>query len=63
MVNMDNLNNYDNKKEMGGNQQGNTFQGENKKDATASKSGCGCGCKSAPMDEEVVDIEEEDWNY
>lgn len=31
---------------------------------TASKGGCGCGCKTAPMDdEEVVEIEEEDWKY
>ena len=31
---------------------------------TTSKGGCGCGCKTAPMDdEEVVEIEEEDWKY
>lgn len=30
----------------------------------ASKSGCGCGCKSAaPVDEEVVEIEEERFDY
>ncbi len=36
------------------------------KDSTKSDTskGCGCGCKNAaPMDEEVIEIEEERWDY
>lgn len=40
----------------------NESQFDTSKDAT-KKSGCGCGCKSAPVDDEVVGIEEEEWNY
>ena len=36
------------------------------KDSTKSNAskGCGCGCKNmAPADEEVIEIEEERWDY
>lgn len=34
------------------------------KKTNTSKAGCGCGCKSAaPMDEEVIEIEEDQFNY
>lgn len=46
------------------NTSGNTFQGENKKDAaTKSKGGCGCGCKAAPVQDDVIEIEEDDLVY
>lgn len=44
----------------------NTFQGENKEHDSykgEKSSGCGCGCKSAPADDEIVEIEEEDFEY
>lgn len=44
-------------------QSSNTFQGENKKSASQKSSGCGCGCKSAPVEDEVVEIDEEDVEY
>lgn len=42
-------------------QSGSTYsqQAENKQ----AKTGCGCGCKTAPVDEEVVEIEEDDFSY
>lgn len=42
---------------------GNTFQGENKKSSAHKSGGCGCGCKSAPVEDEVVEIDEEDVEY
>ncbi len=45
------------------NESGNTFQGENKKQGAEKSGGCGCGCKAHPADDEVVEIEEEDFEY
>lgn len=60
MHNMDNMD----KEKMNENektQPGNTYsqQSENKQ----AKAGCGCGCKAAPLNEEVVEIEEDDFTY
>lgn len=59
-MNQDNYStNSENNENYGKNQSSHTFQGENKKSASHKRSGCGCGCKSAPVDEEVVEIEED----
>lgn len=45
------------------NNSGNTFQGQNKKESSTKSSACGCGCKAAPLDDEVIEIEEDEIVY
>lgn len=59
---MDNMKNSESKNNAY-NTSGNTFQGQNKQDSAPKSSGCGCGCKAAPVEDDVIEIEEDDLVY